>query len=45
MYEYFIINLNTNKTTTIFGRTYEGACEKWNINPAEHELIDCEYVD
>ena len=45
MYEYRIANKTTNETAVIFGRTYARACERWNVDPAEYELIDCEYVD
>lgn len=45
MYEYTIINLRTNKETTIFGRTYVDACHRRNLQPADFEVVWAEYVD
>ena len=45
MYEYRIVNRITKEENVIFGRTYIDACRRWNVNPAEMLVIDCEYVD
>lgn len=45
MYEYRIINKNTNEENVIFGRTYIDACKRWKVDPNEMLVIDCEYVD
>jgi hypothetical protein len=45
MYEYRIINKNTNEENVIFGHTYADACKRWKVDPNEVLVIDCEYVD
>ena len=45
MYEYRIVNKNTNEEDTIFGYTYADACKRCKVNPNEMLVIDCEYVD
>lgn len=45
MYEYRIVNKNTNEENVIFGYTYADACKRWKVDPNEMLVIDCEYVD
>lgn len=45
MYEYRVVNRKTEQETIIFGRTFIDACRRWEIEPAELMVIDCEYVD
>lgn len=45
MYEYIIWHKPTNQQMSIFGRTYEQACNKWGVNPKDCDCLIAEYVD
>ena len=45
MYEYGIINIATGERNIIFGYSYQNACRRSNLNPAEWEIDYSEYVD
>ena len=45
MYEYKVYNVKTNEEKILFGYTFEKACAKAKINPADYEIEYAEYVD
>ena len=45
MYEYRTYNTKTKEEKILFGHTFENACKRADVNPAEYVVVDMEYVD
>ena len=45
MYEYRTYNAKTSEERIFFGYTFENACKRAKVNPAEYVVVDMEYVD
>ena len=45
MYEYEIINRNTQSEDFIYGRNFADACKRAGLDPEEWKVIYREYID